>query len=437
MKNKLSIIPALISYFLLMFAASPANSQKLTVNDAVGIALQKNYGILISRAGATIDKANNTPGNAGMLPDLGINASDYYSINNISQDLSTGNHVSSSNANSNSFNAGVILGWTLFDGGKMFVTKKKLQEIENLGEIRFKDRVMQTLFDVTIAYFNIVKQKQQLASYNEVINYNEERVKILQASFNAGLSAKTDLLQAKIDLNVNLELAIGQQTLIISVKRILNQMMGREADTQFEVEDSIPLNYKPDYNELNKNLYTSNPGVLSSLKEVEIARLGVKEVNALRFPELTFSAAYNFLNTNNPFGTVTSNRSYGPQFGGTVTFPIYEGGNINRQSKVAKLQLQSTGFVLESTKLDVNTQLQNALTEFENQQKMLAIERENAALVKENLDISMHRLRLGQTTSLEVHQAQESFEESHTRLINFEYITKVAETKLRQLIGAL
>ena len=427
----------LISFVFLVFAPFVTQAQTLSVDAAVAIALKNNYSILISRASADIDKANNTAGNAGMLPSVGVNGSDYYAISNVAQDQSNGAHINSANATSNTFNAGVALGWTLFDGGKMFVTRKKLNEIEALGNLQFKDQVMQTLFNVIVAYYNIVKQKQQLASYNEVINYNEERVKILQASFNAGLSAKTDLLQARIDLNVNLELAIGQETLIISVKRILNQMMGREADTPFEVAVSIQLSYKPDQAELNKKLFINNPTILSSKKEVEIAGLGVKEMNALRLPEINLSAGYNFLNSNNSISSVTSNRSYGPQIGGTITIPIYEGGNINRQVRVAKLELKSTGYNLESTKLDINTQLQNALTEFENQQKMLVIEKENSALVKENLDICMHRLRLGQTTSLEVHQAQESYEESHTRLINFEYLTKVAETKLRQLMGAL
>jgi outer membrane protein len=437
MKTRILIKAAGCSLLLYFFTSTLVNGQKLAVDDAMSIALKNNYGILFSRASADIDKANNTAGNAGMLPGIEISGSDNYSINNVSQDLSTGVNISSNNAISNSFNAGIVLNWTLFDGGKMFVTKKKLDEIESLGEIQFKDKVMQTLFNVVIAYYNVVKQKQQLASYNEVINYNEERVKILQASFNAGLSPKTDLLQARVDLNVNLELAIQQETLIVSVKRILNQLMGREADTPFELEDSIPVNYKPDKKELSSQLFIRNPQVLSSTKAVEIASLSVKEVNSLRFPEINLSAGYNFLNSNNSAGNITANRTYGPVIGGSITIPIYLSGNINRQARIAKLQLQSSGYTLESDKLEVNTQMLNALTEFENQQKMLSIEKETAIIAKENLDISMHRLRLGQTTSLEVRQAQESYEASHTRLINFEYVTKVAETKLKQLTGSL
>ena len=62
-------------------------------------------------------------------------------------------------------------------------------------------------------------------------------------------------------------------------------------------------------------------------------------------------------------------------------------------------------FLLESVKLQVNTELQRALTEFEDQQQLLKFEKENYAMAKENLDISLARLRLGQTTALEVRQA--------------------------------
>jgi outer membrane protein TolC len=88
-------------------------------------------------------------------------------------------------------------------------------------------------------------------------------------------------------------------------------------------------------------------------------------------------------------------------------------------------------------RLQMNQQLQNALTQFENQLSLLRIEKDNAVLAKENLEISIQRLRYGQTTSLEVSLAEGSFVESLTRLTNFEYNLKVAETKLKQLLSKL
>jgi outer membrane protein TolC len=81
--------------------------------------------------------------------------------------------------------------------------------------------------------------------------------------------------------------------------------------------------------------------------------------------------------------------------------------------------------------------MHNAILEFENQHRLLDLETENASLAKENLELSMQRLRLGETTSLELRQAEESYEEALTRLLNFQFNLKVAETKLRQLISDL
>ena len=69
------------------------------------------------------------------------------------------------------------------------------------------------------------------------------------------------------------------------------------------------------------------------------------------------------------------NRTYGATVGGSISIPIYQAGNVNRQVKTAKIQLQSSNYDLESAKLQVYEQLQNALTQFENQQQLLNIEK--------------------------------------------------------------
>jgi outer membrane protein TolC len=131
------------------------------------------------------------------------------------------------------------------------------------------------------------------------------------------------------------------------------------------------------------------------------------------------------------------NKVYGPQIGATLSIPIYQAGNAARQVRTARLQVQSYEYNLESTKLGVNSDLQNTLTNYESQLQLLEIERNNTKLARENLDISIERLRLGQTTTLELHQAQESYVDSQTRLINFEYYLKVAETRLKKLMAGL
>ena len=425
-------------YIFINFVLINTHAQQLlTPDDAVGIALKNNYNILVAHNNAEIAKINNTIGNAGMLPNVTINGIDNYSQSNISLQNTNQNPVKYPHASSNNLNANIALNWTLFDGGKMFITKSKLSEIETLGEIQFKEEVLQTAFDVITAYYTIVSQKQQLVAINQVIKYNQERVKITQTSYTAGLSPKTTLLQAKIDLNVYLENAISQQSVIISAKRDLNQLLARDSDATFEVIDSIPLNYTPNKEEFVSKLYSNNTSVLSYQKQVEIAKLNLKEYNATRLPKINFNAGYNLAKIDAKQSSTVYNYSNGPIIGASIAIPIYQSGNNLRQVATSKIQLQSAEYYLSNVKLQINVELQNALTAYENQKQLYEIEKENSALAKENVEIAIERLRLGQTTSLELRQAEESFESSLTRLINFQFNLKVAETKLKQLLAIL
>jgi outer membrane protein len=427
-----------IHIFLLLMLYTTIQAQNvLTSEKAVNIALKNNFDILVARNDADIARINNTKGNAGMLPTVNVNGSGSYSYDNVNQKLSSGTINKYSAQSSTLVTTNAELSWTLFDGGKMFVTKNKLNEIQALGELQFQTKVLETMYNVIAAYYDIVRQKQQLKSMNEAISYNNERVTIAQTGFDAGSLLKNDLLQAKIDLNVVMENAINQQYAISEAQKTLNRMLGQDPNTIFEVSDSISLLYTPDRNELLQKLNSSNASILSFQKQIDIARLTLKENQKGYFPTLSFRGGYYLSQTVNSEGSTLRNRSYGPQVGGTLSIPIYNGGETKRKISIARKELQSAEYDLENVKLQVNTELQNALTDFENQQHLLQIEKENNKLTKENIEISLQRLRLGQTTSLEVHLAQESYVQSCTRLTNFEYYLKIAETKLKQLISSL
>jgi len=424
--------------FSIAMAFITAKAQKLlTVEDAINIALKNNFNIQVARNDADISTINNTPGNAGMMPSLNITGSGNYELQNVYQELQEGDKIHYPLLSNTSVNIAAELAWTLFDGGKMFVTKAKLNEIEALGEIQHKNQVLQTLYDVIAAYYDIVRQKQQLTSIYEVMNFNQERVKIAQTAFIAGSIVKSDLLQAKIDLNVIMENAINQQYIIEVARKNLNVLMGQNTDELFDVSDSILFYFSPDINAMIDRLDSLNTSILLFQKQIDIARLNIKEYNRLYSPKIQFRAGYFLSQINNSDGSFSENRSFGPLIGGSVAIPVYNAGENKRLVNTAKIQLQSAENSLRYIKLQKHTELKNALTDFENQQKLLQIEEENNELARENLEISLNRLRLGQTNSLEVHQAQEDFVQSSTRLINFKYNLKIAETKLKQLIALL
>jgi outer membrane protein len=143
----------LIFFFLISFAQTP-----LTLEDAVDTALKNNFDIRISRNASRIAQANNTAGNAGMLPTVAFNSSVAAALNTQHQELSNGT-VTNTSPSTLAGNAGVELSWTLYDGGKMFVTRQKLREATQLGEFQFRETVQQTLYEVVAAYYDLIRLK--------------------------------------------------------------------------------------------------------------------------------------------------------------------------------------------------------------------------------------------------------------------------------------
>ena len=97
----------------------------LTLEDAIATGLSNNFSILTAKNNNEISKNNNSIGNAGFLPKLGIGSSIRKSVLTTETE-STGGAVSKSGKDvTSSLSLVASLDWTLFDGFKMFIKKDK------------------------------------------------------------------------------------------------------------------------------------------------------------------------------------------------------------------------------------------------------------------------------------------------------------------------
>ena len=91
----------------------------------------------------------------------------------------------------------------------------------------------------------------------------------------------------------------------------------------------------------------------------------------------------------------------------------------------------------EARQLELTAALDDQLSAYQTQQAILAYEEENVGKARESLSISTERFRLGQTNSLEVQQAQSTFEQTLGRRNLVRFNIKQAEVQLRLLAGQL
>ena len=419
-----------------LFAQNPADPI-LMPQDAVRIALENNYDIRISQADLEIAARNNTKGNAGMLPTVNFVANENLTLSAFQQKLANGSEFKAAGAPFNNANAGVQLSWTLFDGRRMQITKRRLEELEALGGMNLQNTVQQTSATVLQSYYDIVRSILQERALNEVIALNEERLRIAEARLAAGFAAQTDALQARIDLNQRRADLILQQTTTTNTKRSLNRLLARAPETAFQVYDTLSTNFTPERNALVQKILSNNPSLLSLQKAAEIAALVVDENRTLNKPRLVGTSQLNAVRSDNGAGFTLSNTQAGLTVGAGLVIPLYSGGNAKRQVETAQLAAQQSSLRIDNQRLNLESELDNQLAIYGSQQQILGLEEDNVRIARENLNVSTERFRLGTTNGLEPQIAQNSLEQALSRRDLVLYNLKVTEIRLRLLAGEL
>ncbi len=411
--------------------------ERLSLADAVAIALKNNYSILISKNETEIDANNNTAGNAGMLPSLNINAAGTKSANDTKQSYSSGLEVNRKNVSSGNLSAGAALNWTIFDGFKMFATQNKLRELQSKGELNLKIEIENTIAQVISSYFDIVRYKDLLKADQNAIDIFEERVKISDTKFNIGSSSKLDLLQAKVDMNAEHSAQLKDKTSLGKAKINLNQLLARALDTDFDVSDSIVITYQPKLDELRKTVFNQNSTLLSAQKDLSVSSYTIKEIESQRYPKIGLGASYNYSRINNEVGLILLNQNAGLNYGFTFSWNIFNGFNTNSQIKNAKLDYQNYALRLSDVKSKVESQLLQSFKNFDDALELLKLEEDNLLLANENVTVGLERFRIGNSTPLELKEAQNSLDDATNRTLQARYNAKISETELMRLNGEL
>lgn len=409
----------------------------LTPEQAVTTALQKNYDIVLAKSEADIAKINNNKATAGMLPIINVTAGNVFNLNNINQKFTTGQEVKKNWVPVNSFTTGLNMNWTIFDGMRMFAAKDRLAALQSLSEMQLNDQIQNTIAQVLSVYYEIVRQKQLIKALNESLKITEERVFLSNKKLEVGYADKTPLLQAKVDLSSQKINILKQESQLQQSKVQLNQLLGRTANDLFDVIDTIEiksaLNALPTLDAIHQN----NLLIKGANKNIEIARLQHKEIKAKRMPQINFNTSYNFMQNNSKAGLQLFNRSYGPQLGVQASIPIFNGGMVKKELQVSAVNIAMKQIQVDQIKNSLDAQLQSAYNDFDYATKVLDLNEENVKTAAENVQVTLERFRLSQSTSLEIKQAQSSYEDALYNVVLARYNAKVAEIALQKLNNAL
>ena len=413
----------------------PAQSV-ITLDQAVEIALKNNLDLQIAANDTKQADNNNHAGNAGMLPTVSLNVSENPSLSNINQKFTNGTSIEKNGVSSNNLNAALVVSYTLFDGKKMFATRRKLEILDEAAQNKFNSQVQTVISNVILNYSNITRLKEYLKVLDMLRDLSQQRLDIIGARQIAGLANNTDLFLAQLDLETRKQNINTQKSSINKAYNSLNLVLNIKIDSLYGVEDVFKNVNVLDKNKMDE-LLRNNPDNQWAINQYNIALQAQKEIDAARLPLLKLNGAYNYTLSQSAAGFSLYNQSMGPQAGLSLVVPIFN-GNINKSnSENAKLNVQSSEWKMAVVKQNIEVAYEQAWQDYSTAKLQLSSDSLAVTTANKYMELMQERFKLGQSTIIDLKEAQRTFEETNYRMISNWYIARIAETQLLLLTGQL
>ena len=409
----------------------------LTLQEALRLGLEQNFDVRLAKNEVELARDGNTPGMAGFFPSISFNLGGNLQSSNLSQRFASGLAVDRPGVVGSGLNGSMQLNWLFFDGGKMFITSKRLGRQLTAAEIRLQNQVMGFADSLSSAYYQVVLTGLELKALEQSARSIEERIRISTEQERAGTRPASDAIQARMDLNISKNKILAQKRQIEIRKGALNLLIGREPDVDFLASDSVKIPGRIAYSDLKNRILEKNLGLQSQKEALEISRLGMAELNTRMLPQIGLNMALNYQRSSSNGGFALYNRNIGPLAGINLSLPIFNGVSLSRQLRMAGRELEGKQMQLKLTETRLLFQAWRNLQLLETSLESMDTEKANLELAQQNLRIIQDRFRLSLTTSLELREAENQLENSRIRLQQYRYQSRITANLLLRLSAEL
>lgn len=292
---------AIGAFIILSILISPLYGQNiLSKEDALAIALEKNFGIQVSKNNLEISKNNSSILNSGFLPSVSLNGGSNLTTSNSEiafpgqfiEDGSPRTNLNLDNQESQRFNGGVNLNYTLFDGMGRRFTYKILKEQYALSELQLRETIEFTIIQLYSVYFNVAQLTESKSIFKQALEVSKERQLRAESAFKFGQANKLVVLNAQVDVtNDSISvLEITQQ--LDNAKRDLNLLLSQSMDNQYSV--STQVNFVPEIQlvEMLKTPQANNVSLLKQKQNAQINSYDIKVSQSGYLPSIGLIGSY-------------------------------------------------------------------------------------------------------------------------------------------------
>jgi outer membrane protein TolC len=454
------IRPIIAALFPLLAApsfvvAQQADTLRLSLPNAVSIALDRSDEIRLTRAQAEIADAQVGTARASALPQLRLNSTYSHAWEN-----ARANAVGQVFNQPNTYNANLVVSQTLFQGGRIFAgmrgaTDTRAATLLDAAEVRGRLTV-----DVQRAYMQVLFTTRMVGIQQRNLELATERAKQVEQFQQAGRAARYDVLRANVE-RANIEPLVIQaqndrQLAVLDLKRLLNiplnQPIALTTNIDGEASEAILTSLA------DTTLVPTRPSLQSAELTVRSRREGVTIARADLLPTVSVSfnngfqafppLGFGFPTTRgaaaNSFCAAGSSPTQRCQNGGwftdrsmtaTISVPLFDGLRARSNIDLARAQQQLAETQLQLQRETVALEVARARAELARARTVFEARQQNSTNAQEAFQLASLRFSRGLSTQLEVSDAQLALLTAESTEARATYDVFLAAAELARALG--
>lgn len=203
---------------------------------------------------------------------------------------------------------------------------------------------------VATAYFNVLTAKDEVDFSKAQEKSLARELDQAQQRFKVGLSAITDVQDAKAQHDSATAQLISAQNTLDDAREALTQITGEPANNLKVLRDQVPLQ-PPVPNDVSDWVHTAlqnNPSIMAQQYNVDAADYQISSARAGHLPTVSANVSYGKSSTWSENGTLNTSTPSDTTFGLTLRVPIFSGGLVQSQVRQAIAQRDASKDGLES-----------------------------------------------------------------------------------------
>ncbi len=397
----------LLSLFFGLNYAFAQEREPLTLDQAIGIALENNPAIAISDATIDISKAGVKNAKSIYYPQISsrmivpfIGRESGFFLDQLIYDFGlTSNRVKSKKA---------ILKSTEFD-----------------KETAEDDIILSTI----ISYYTVLSERHIALAMEKKIIKSERRLEQAEGFFKSGRVPQIEVTKAQVNLgNAKLEQIAAQNNFEIAKVNLQTIMAIEDSSFNYELKDSTELSISP--YQLEESIIQAL-GSRPELKSLESQKVAMRaNLNASKkefYPEVFGRTAYRFEGE----GAQT------PGFivGVGVKFPIFEGFSRFAKVEDSKANLRLTKAELRSTKAGIISQIKQLHLDLHFAKENINVTKRTRESAEQSLLLARERYKLARASSVELAEAESLYATSNAKYMQAIYNYNINIARLQRATG--